>query len=81
MTPLQIEILLWHYTRAAQYPDWNRGTAQAEVREWMLDKYLLQSSDSDWHELVITERGKALVHALCDTPLPVLVSEWKIPER
>ena len=78
MSPLQIEILLWHYGRVDQYPEWGRGSAQAEIKQWMLDEGLLDTECSDLH---ITEKGKALVHAWCVTPLPVLVSEWKVPQR
>ena len=80
MSPLCIEILLWHYCRANPYPWHEGGSAQLGIRQWLLDEGLLSqrmNRDTVVITEVITERGRVLVEALCATPLPV--QKWAMP--
>lgn len=78
MSPLGIEIMLWHYGRAEQYPEWHKGSAQRELRDDLLREGMLAPVDSRIDQLVITDKGRAYVEHLMGVPFPVC--KWVIPE-
>jgi len=51
---------------------WNSG-AGLETRKWLSDNGLIDAGHR------ATERGKAWVEFICQTPLPVV--RWTLPER
>ena len=71
MSPLCVEILIWHYGRANQYPEWHKGTAQQDIQEDLLATDLLESDGNEPPNFYITDKGRALVEAICATPMPV----------
>ena len=79
MSPLAIEILLWHYGRRDPYPWHSGGNAQQEIRVWAMKNDLLAIA-MDRDSLEITDRGRALVEAMCAMPLPEKRVTWVIPK-
>ena len=77
MSPLQIEILFWYYTRPG---DWIEGGQKSFVDE-LLDEGLLEACDDDKTHInwMLSKRGHAYVNRLLEIPLPHLVEVWVFP--
>lgn len=67
MTPNDIEVLLHCHTCPSVHP---RFDAQAVIEslDMFLDSGIIQRGDGDL--FTTTDKGKALVSILCDTPFP-----------
>lgn len=79
MTPLQINMLLHFYGRAAPWTEWH--SAQKEAFDYFVGEQLIEPNDKGGWNLdapfKLTERGVAYVRFLCALPLPV--ANWTIP--
>ena len=76
-TPLLIELMLHCYTSPnprLRYDDaqWNNAPLR-DAREWLISRDCIEP---DTHRA--TDRGKAWVEHICETPLPV--KQWMRPE-
>lgn len=72
MSPLQIEICLWYYTRQG---DWE---SPGDFVDEMVEKGLLENNSDATAVYKLTEKGSVYVEALQNMPLPV--KRWEIPE-
>jgi hypothetical protein len=83
MTPLQIEIALYYFSRADDYRDGDfRAPAVREEIDWFVAKGLLEAApehDAYSRKYVATEGLRLYVETLCAIPLPV--QQWIIPDR
>ena len=80
MTPLHIDILLHYYTRPGDYRDGDfSAPAVKEYVGWLAGNDLISSAHCKVEKYEITDRGRALVDAICDTPLPI--NKWVVPAR
>lgn len=85
MTPLQIDILLWYYTRAVDYRDGDLSApaVREAIDEFRVSTRLLVAipqgdhSPGDHRSYRLTERGEAYVAALQSLPLPEC--RWVVP--
>lgn len=89
MTPLHLQMLLWHHTRAEPYakhePDHAASPVVAACRRDLLEHGLIEPDPrahpkgvegSGW---TTTAKGRAYVDALCSLPFPVC--KWIIPNE
>ena len=85
MTPLHVQILLHYQGRPTPYSAENRDHQLAPatveyhadlVRDGLLDR--LADPNEYGCSFLITDRGRALVTAICNTPLPQLVKVWVV---
>lgn len=60
--------LYWSPERFDTYP---------AALEWLLDNGLIGPTEGGWW--FVTERGKAYCEGIRDVPLPVQITEWRIP--
>lgn len=81
MTPLHIGLLLHHHCHCEPYsehdPRHAESSAVSEYRKHLILEDLLTVDAQSGSGYMTTERGKALVQMLCDTPYPI--SEWVNP--
>jgi len=87
MTPLHINILLWHHTRAEPYakyePDHRNSPVVAAYRHDLQEAGLIKPDPQEHPEgiegsgWITTDKGRAYVDALCSLPLPEC--KWIIP--
>lgn len=77
MSPYQIDILLWYYTRPTDHPDLERKPPVYEpiMQGFVADGLLKPETERVRYSL--TERGQVYVRALQDVPLPE--AAWVIP--
>ncbi len=80
MTPLEIEILLHYYTRAAgDYRDGDfSAPAVKDVIDWFKGSLLEDNPDDAGTAYRITDRGRAYIEALTDVQLPI--QKWVMPD-
>jgi hypothetical protein len=71
MTPYEITILIWYYTRPVDWEDMSAPIWRETVRRF-LELGLLEDSDKYGVVYVGTEKLKAYIEQLCQTPLPEL---------
>lgn len=75
MSPLGIDIMLWHYTRPRPYEGESHGSpAYNDTLGELLTAGLLLWQDG---QAVITDGGKMYCEALCAVPFPV--QQWAMP--
>lgn len=79
MSPLAVEMLIWFCTRAVPdsepFPNISREPQQ-EIIRWMHDAEIIRyTGHADKPEG--TERGRAWLAMICDTPMPV--KQWIDP--
>jgi len=81
MTPLHIKLLLHHHCRCEPYsrhdPDHAESPAVSEYRSELILADILTIDSTSGSGYMTTERGKALVEMLCQTPFPE--SKWINP--
>ncbi len=84
MTPYEIDLILWYYSRAEDHPDVKRDPPifQPTMRAFLHDELLRYLAETERHQkhpmsYEITERGQAYVEALMRVPLPV--QRWVMP--
>lgn len=82
MTPLHITMLLHYHAIAEPYalrnPTHATSPAVREFREQLLKWDLIHEDDGP-SGYRTTERGKTYIDGLCNLPLPISVTTWKIP--
>ena len=66
MTPNEIEVLIHYHTSRTAHPRLNAPAVQAAVR--MFEQTGIFEQDNGIYHT--TDRGKALVQVLCNTPFP-----------
>lgn len=81
MTPLHIEILLWYHCRAEPFairePEHARSTVVRDFRASLMKDNLIYESSTSGSGYTLTDRGKAFIEFILDTPLPVC--KWVRP--
>jgi hypothetical protein len=71
VTPYEIDILLWYYTRPSDHPDMFRASALwNETRERFKRDELLHQRQTDHGLYALTERGECYVKSLLAVGLP-----------
>jgi hypothetical protein len=78
MTPYELEVCLWYYSRAE---DWKGMDAPIwpSVRDKLIEMGLIEDSDASWGaSYVRTERLNAYINGLLNMPLPIQV--WVMPD-
>lgn len=75
MTPLHLEILLWYYGRAIDYP-FEENATRLEYAENLVSSGLLYKSEGAQH-YGIDRKGKFFVEYIMELPLPVQM--WVMP--
>lgn len=81
LSPMELEILLWHYYSPCNYHD-DKGTSEKAIDSsvWKLKELrLLELTNREGAERMydVSERGKFYINALLSMPLPE--SKWFIP--
>lgn len=84
MTPLAIEMLIWFHTRGAEagpFPNIRMGSPQGEIVAGFLAEGIIEAYEgtSPQHTYRTTDRGKAWLTMMLDTPMPKQV--WIDPRR
>jgi hypothetical protein len=71
MTPYEIDVLLWYYTRPGDHPDVQRDPPvwRPTIQNFIVDG-LLSQMVSETSVYVLTDRGAAYCQALQQVPLP-----------
>lgn len=73
--PVLIETMLICHYAAEPQRQIQRTMATDEAVRWLAEKGLIDG------KLAATDKGRAWVNAICETPLPVPVTTWQIPDR
>lgn len=78
MSPLKIEIMLWHYAHGEDHPNALKGmNAWVDAfRDLLANDMLSNCNTENGMSLRITERGRAYVDFLMSVPLPV--QRWEV---
>lgn len=83
MTPLDIEILLHYHCSGSEFDRLDAPACRDAVDDFLREGILRERSDEENHTRAHhrmyepTDRGRALVNALCMVPYPVQV--WILP--
>lgn len=78
-TPVEIEVLLWHYYRGDDYPaPYSPAvhTAMENFKDMGLIVYAHEGPHPDARTYKLSEGGEMYVRALMDVPLPRQVTKW-----
>lgn len=81
MTPLEIRLLLHIHVTPMAFENEHAPAVREAIAQFMGDELITveEKCPSDEHPYRLTERGRAMVNHLCDTPLPVC--KWLRPSE
>jgi hypothetical protein len=78
MTPLHLEILMWYYTRGAEYPYEGNETRIGYAAELQRDGLLCSiAGDKLGRSYAPTDKGKFWIEQVLALPLPI--QRWVMP--
>lgn len=75
MTPNEIEVLIHYHVSPEPHPRVDSGAVQYALDMFVENGIITYNGQRGYYET--TDRGKALVEALCNTPFPV--ERWVDP--